>query len=274
MRWVMVCLALLAVPAWAQTYPDYDRTTITDTADLLTDAQETAMDQRLAGLRQDTGIEFAVLTLPSQTPYAPDQSLESFATGLFNHWGIGDATRNDGILVLILRDDRAMRIELGAGFGRDWDRISSEVINRSFLPAFANEDYATGIENGVEDVIASIALPFSQGSEAPAKGFPIENLFMPLAFLGAFLIMARNRISDWFTRFKRCPNCGSRSLHRTRRTLMKATRKMGGSGEINTRCRICNYHARRTYRTSPISRSSSGSFGGGHSGGGGASGRW
>ena len=274
MRWVMVLLAFLALPAWAQTYPDYERTTITDSADLLTDAQETALDQRLARLRQDTGIEFAVLTLPSQTPFAPDQSLESFATGLFNHWGIGDATRNDGILVLILRDDRAMRIELGAGFGRDWDRVSADVVNRSFLPAFTNEDYAGGIEKGVEDVISSIAIPFSEGSDAPRKSVGIEDLFVPIAFLGAVLIMARNRIADWATRFRRCPNCGRRTLRRSRKTLRKATKSNGGEGEINTRCSNCSYDHHRIFQTPRVTRSSSSSFGGGRSGGGGASGRW
>ena len=55
-----------------------------------------------------------IITLESQAPYAPDETLEEFATNLFNNWGIGDAARNDGILVLVLPDDRAMRIELGA----------------------------------------------------------------------------------------------------------------------------------------------------------------
>ena len=57
-----------------------------------------------------------IITLESQAPYAPDETLEEFATNLFNDSGIGDATRNDGILVLVLPDDRAMRIERGAGY--------------------------------------------------------------------------------------------------------------------------------------------------------------
>lgn len=107
MRWIAVLL-FLATPVWAQVYPDYDRTTITDRADLLTDAQETALAVRLEGLRRDTGIEFAVLTLKSQAPYSAAQSLEDFATGLFNHWGIGNASRNDGILVLVLSEDLSL----------------------------------------------------------------------------------------------------------------------------------------------------------------------
>lgn len=274
MRWFAVFL-FLATPLFAQVYPDYDRTTITDHADLLTDDQENAMDARLAGLRRDTGIEFAVLTLRSQAPYAASQSLEDFATGLFNHWGIGDASRNDGILVLILSEDRAMRIELGAGYARDWDRVSQNVINRSFLPGFESGDYATGISDGVEDVIASIALPFSEGSDAPASDGDYTPWMVFVAVMGALLISGRQFVGDILTRFQRCPNCGSRSLSRVRKTLRKPTRTSEGSGEVTTRCSQCTYRDVRSFTVSRISSSSSrGGFGGGRSGGGGASGRW
>ncbi len=273
MRWIAVLL-FLATPVWAQVYPDYDRTTITDRADLLTDAQETALAVRLEGLRRDTGIEFAVLTLKSQAPYSAAQSLEDFATGLFNHWGIGNATRNDGILVLVLSEDRAMRIELGAGYARDWDRVSQNVVNRTFLPAFESGDYATGITDGVEDVIASIALPFSEGSEAPASDAEFGPWMVFIAILGSLMITGRRSVGDFFTRFQRCPNCGNRGLSRKRKTLVKATRNGQGSGEVTTRCSQCSYRDVRPYTISRISSSSSSGFSGGRSGGGGASGRW
>ncbi|MCR9107913.1 YgcG family protein [Marivita sp. XM-24bin2] len=270
-RWVAV-LIFLAAPLWAQTYPDYDRTTITDRADLLTDAQETALDTRLNGLRGDTGIELAVLTLPSQIPYAADQTLEQFATGLFDHWGIGNATRNDGILVLILSDDRAMRIELGAGYGRDWDRVAANVVDRSFLPAFSNDDYATGITEGVEDVIASIALPFSEGTEAPASD-DLPPWMVIASVIGALLIAARRILGDLLARLRPCPSCGRRTLRRKRKTPVSPTRTSTGRAETVTRCNACSYHDVQTYTISRISSSRS-SFGGGRSGGGGASGRW
>ena len=220
------------------------------------------------------GIEFAVLTLRSQAPYAAGQSLEDFATGLFNHWGIGDATRNDGILVLVLSEDRAMRIELGAGFARDWDRVSQNVVNRSFLPAFETGDYASGISDGVEDVIASIALPFSEGSDAPSADGELPPWMAFVAILGALLIVARRFLGDLLTRFQRCPNCGSRALSRVRTTLRRPTRTSQGSGEVTTRCSQCSYRDVRSYTISRLSSSSSSGFGGGRSGGGGASGRW
>lgn len=274
MRWLVVVLFVLAGPLWAQTYPDYSRITITDQADLLSDAQEQALDARLTALRRQTGIELAVLTLTSQTPYAPDQSLESFATGLFNHWGIGDAKRNDGILVLVLSQDRAMRIELGAGYGRDWDRVASSVIKQSFVPSFSSEDYATGITNGVDDVIASIAQPFHDGSAAPASGGGISMLMVFAAIAGSIVIVARRGLSDVLTRLRRCPVCGNRTLRRKRKTLHNATRTSQGSGEMTTWCTNCDYRNVQPFFISQSTSPSRSSFGGGRSGGGGASGRW
>ena len=275
MRWFLVLFMCLATPVAAQIYPDFARTTITDRADLLTDAQETALDQRLAELRSETGVELAVLTLPSQAPFAPEQSLESFATGLFNHWGIGDAARNDGILVLILPEDRAMRIELGAGYGRDWDREAALVINRSFLPAFEQDMYSKGIEDGVEDIITSIALPFQQGDAAPSGNPPDIGWIAVIGFALAGMIVGRNRLADWMARFRRCPSCGQRGLRRDRKTVRAASKSAKGEGRLTTHCTHCDYRDRSLYAIPMRSSSTSrGSFGGGRSGGGGASGRW
>jgi uncharacterized protein len=80
-----------------------------------------------------------VVTLKSQKPYAPGETLEDFATNLFDDWGIGDATRNDGILVLVLPNDRAMRIELGAGYDASWNNEAGRLIDRSYLPSFSSD---------------------------------------------------------------------------------------------------------------------------------------
>ena len=132
-----ISFALISTLALAQTFPEYERITVNDYAGLMDEAAETEIHDRLNDLRQSTGIEMTVLTIRTQADHMPDQTVEEFATALFNHWGIGDANRNDGILVLVIRDDRAMRIELGAGFERDWDRTAATVIDRSFLPAFS-----------------------------------------------------------------------------------------------------------------------------------------
>ncbi len=267
---------LLAPIAHAQSYPDYNATTVNDYAGVLSPEAETQLDRQLSDLRKDTDIEMTVLTLSRQNTYAPDQTLEEFATGLFNHWGIGDKDANTGILVLVLVQDRAMRIELGQGFGRDWDREAARVVDRSFLPAFRDARYEAGIVAGVSDIINTIALPYIQGEQAPSGGGGFSGLWLSLLAVPLLIMGFLNRIKDWFASQRSCPNCGKRSLSVTRKILKKATKSYSGRGDRITRCSACSYvdHSPYTIARRSSSSSSSSSFGGGRSGGGGASGRW
>ena len=102
----------------AQTYPDYSEIYVNDFADLLTNEQESNIRADLNELRTETGIEFTVVTIETMGDYGYSGAIEPFATGLFNQWGVGDADRNDGVMMLVSRYDREMRIEVGSGYGR------------------------------------------------------------------------------------------------------------------------------------------------------------
>ncbi len=225
MHGFLFVLMFLASTATAQTYPEYRSTTVNDLAGLLDPADEAALTGQLTGLRRDTGVEMTVVTLATQADFAPGRTLEQFATGLFDHWGIGQAGRNDGVLVLILRDDRAMRVELGQAYGRDWDGAAQRVVDGQFLPAFKAGSYARGILTGSTAVIDDIILPFRAGQDAPAgskRG--VDPLWLFLLF-GALAMAAKGHriIGDMLVRVRACPNCGRRGLRRSRRTEYEAT---------------------------------------------------
>ena len=268
---ILLFLFWIPTAITAQSYPDYNSTTLNDYAGLLDVASKDRISAQLTALKQDTGVEMTVLTLSRQDMFAPDQSLEEFATGLFDHWGIGDKDRNDGVLILVLRTDRAMRIELGKAYGRDWDRTAANVIDRSFIPAFKEDRYQDGIEAGITDTIDSIITPFLAGEEAPSDGSAwIFAAFA--AFSGAILALI---FKDKFVKLKKCPQCGTRHLDRHRHIKRKATKTRQGDGDIITECSNCGYRDVTGYSIPRTrSSSSSSSFGGGSSGGGGASGRW
>jgi uncharacterized protein len=268
--------------AFAQSYPSFQNTTVNDYADLLDAADEVALSSRLDDLRRDTGVEMTVLTLDTRSSYAPNQTLEQFATGVFNHWGIGDAKRNDGVLVMILRRDRAMRVELGAGYGREWDRVAQHVVNREFLPAFKNDDYPRGIMNGSAAIIEDVVMPFYAGVTAPARPGKSNLSLWVFGSFAAFiaLIFGASIISDLIARFRPCPKCGHRSLRQSRRVVLPPRGAIFGQGMLQVTCSSCDYFKETSYMISSNSRdggssgNSSGGFGGGRSGGGGASGRW
>lgn len=281
MRILALLIFLLPVLAHAQTYPSYKDVYVNDLADIITDEDAATLRAQLKALFTDHGIEATVLTIDSRYAYGDSASIESFATGLFNTWGIGDATRNDGILILIDRDEREMRVELGTGYGADFNFAAGDVIDQSFLPSFRNDKYSQGIRLGTAEVIRRIALPMAGGQERPEgakdKGWDIGMIGFFALFTGFIGLAFRRRIGDLFARMRRCPNCGRKGLHRHRKIIDSASTTRSGSGLLTTTCEYCNHHIEKSYSIPrhSTSRSSSGSsFGGGSSSGGGASGRW
>lgn len=273
---ILLWMLLSIGAATAQSYPTFKNTTVNDFANLLPPNDEAALSQQLRKLREDTGVEMTVLTLDTRSTYAANQTLEQFATGVFNAWGIGDKARNDGVLVMVLSKDRAMRVELGAAYGRAWDKAAQDVVNSKFLPAFRNDNYARGILSGSTAVIEQIVMPYRNGETAPKPASKTRtDLWLFGIFAGlATLFQGRGIMGDGLARLRRCPNCQTRSLRQKRRTLTRASSTNAGSGRREVRCQNCDYSQNYPYVISRRSSRSSGGFGGGRSGGGGASGRW
>jgi uncharacterized protein len=280
----LCALFLLAVapPAAAEPYPAPASLYVNDYADLLGPEAEDRVQDALRRLRDETGIEATLLTLATRSDYDYSATLERFATGLFNTWGIGDATRHDSILILVIRDDREMRIELGSGYGRDFDWIAQQIIDTEFLPAFRDGRYEQGIEAGTAATLARIAYPHAQELPPEAPGLSerlgeLKPVLVPVVIIGAMLLLVfRRRLADLSQGLRRCPNCGRFGLRRHSETERDATLSAPGLGHRITECRYCDYRDSENFTIAPRRRNtgSGGNFGGGGSSGGGASGRW
>lgn len=263
----------------AQTLPQPTSDTVNDFADLLTPQQEAALSTRLSAARKATGVHVALATFRSRAALGLDRlRLESFATRLFNDWGIGDATRNDGVLILVLPEDRDMRIELGAGYPASFDTVAQTIIDRDFLPAFRRGDYAQGIRSGTDAVIARIAKDdagtTSDHPARPASDTTLAHYFW-IAIFG--VVFFWRKIADFLVlQFRRCPKCTRRGLQRHVVTVQHPTQDSSGLEEVTTTCPSCGHRevATRLVPSLGNRRSSGGGFGGGRSSGGGASGRW
>ncbi|WP_157791924.1 YgcG family protein [Pseudorhodobacter sp. MZDSW-24AT] len=272
----------LPAPAEAQGLPAPLSDTVSDFADLLPPEAEAELVQILAQGRAETGVQVVLVTMARLSDHGgAGQRIEDYAKALFNHWGVGDAARDDGILILIAQEDREMRIALGAGYEVIWDNAAQRVIDRAFLPAFRDGDYIAGISAGVPATFDLIARPFAAGAERPPEP-PLDwGALAPFAVFGgmilAFLgLVARQRLGDALVRLRACPTCGARRLSRHRDVLLAASPARAGHGLIHTRCAACGHDRSEPYTIPKKSNGSSrsGGFGGGSSSGGGATGRW
>lgn len=141
----------LAPKARAQTaYPSFLDPHVNDYAQVLAANDAATMRTTLRQFQGETGIQAVVLTVES---IPAGMTIESFATGLFNEWGIGDRTRNDGILLLIAPNNRELRLELGSGYPSSDNATAQRIIDEDILPHFRAERISQGTLAGVNAIV-------------------------------------------------------------------------------------------------------------------------
>jgi uncharacterized protein len=286
MNWRLVILGMvMPVLAWAQEMPAPLTDNISDFADLLPPEDEARIADQIQKLRDATGVHLVVATMDKiESHGGKGQTIEAYAKALFNQWGIGDPTKNDGILMLVVRDDRVTRIALGSGYDAVYDGRAARVVDTAMLPAFRQNNYVQGIEAGVASAADRIIAPFLKNQPVTeTSGFPetkpswtsLIPIGMFLAFAGVFF---RRFIGDQAARLKKCENCNQRGLQRSREVTTAATIGTAGIGMLRDHCQNCGHDHLQNFTVAATRKSGgnggSGGFGGGKSSGGGATGRW
>lgn len=123
---------------------------VVDAADMIDAGTEAALVQKLADFEKKGSDQIVVATVPD----LGGQDIESYANRLFRAWGLGQAGENNGVLLLLARDDRKMRIEVGYGLeGTLTDLHSKLIIENDLVPAFRAGDFSGGIAKAVDDII-------------------------------------------------------------------------------------------------------------------------
>jgi uncharacterized protein len=190
--WFGMPVHALAVPPVPTDIPIVDQT------GTLTAEQTSALAQRIAAERSATGNQIGILIIPS----LDGQILEDYSLDVARQWGIGTKERNSGVLLLIAKDDRKIRIEVGYGLeGALTDIRSGQIIRNRMAPAFRQNDYYGGVSSGIDGIIAAIhgeADPnIGQATNATrAAGFPWEFIlffgFIIISWLGSILARTKS----------------------------------------------------------------------------------
>ena len=145
-------LALASSPALAA-YPPRPDGPVLDSAQMIPDAQEAALDAKLRAYNQQTGRALVVVTVPS----LEGETIELYAVKLFEQWGIGGAKSDQGLLLLVSKNDRRLRFETGYGLhGVFPDVLAGRVIRDVITPRFKAGDFGGGITAGVDAAIQQL----------------------------------------------------------------------------------------------------------------------
>jgi uncharacterized protein len=161
---VWLAAALLSLPLAAQQPIPPLTGRVVDLTATLDPAQREALEQKLAALESREGSQVVVLMVPTTAP----EAIEAYSLRVAEAWQIGRGKTDDGIVLVIAKDDRRLRIEVGYGLeGAVPDALAKRIISERIAPRFYEGDYAAGISDGV-DALATLI----EGEELPP---PVES---------------------------------------------------------------------------------------------------
>lgn len=244
---------------------------VCDPSEILSAGATATMDSLLYNLEQQTGIETVVAVLPS----IGDADCFNFSHQLLNTWGVGKSGKDNGLVILLVTDQRCIQFYTGYGLeGVLPDAICKRIQTQEMIPYLKNADWNNGMVAGIRAVCGKLdgSMENDYENDEEVSIFPIILAF--IAFFAIFIGIIF--YISW--KVSRCPQCGK---HQLQRTGSKVISRQNGikTEEITYTCRNCGYKLTRRHQSyddnyrggsgrgfGPII-GGGGSFGGGRSGG-------
>jgi uncharacterized protein len=147
---VLACSLGLAWAAFALDFPALTGRVV-DQAGVMTAESRSDIESKSKDLEDKSGIQLVVATVKS----LQGNDIETYANELFRFWKLGQAQKNNGVLLLVAPTEHKVRIEVGYGLeGTLTDALSSVIISSAIIPRFKTGDFSGGIERGVDGIIS------------------------------------------------------------------------------------------------------------------------
>ncbi len=162
---------------------------VIDQTGTLTAEQKATLEQTLTAFEARKGSQLAVLMVASSAP----EEIEQYALRVAEQWKLGRKRVDDGAILVVAKNDRAMRIEVGYGLeGALNDLTSKRIISETILPRFKSQDFYGGITAGVEQVIRVVdgeLLPAPKARTSQGiDGFGDVRQYAPMLFILALAV--------------------------------------------------------------------------------------
>jgi len=238
--------------------PDF-QTSVYDYINLLSPTQKSSLENKLVKYSDTTSTQIVIAVISS----TEGEYINYLATNWAEEWGIGQAKEDNGVFILLARDDR--KINISTGFGVEHlltDRMCSRIINNDIIPYFKQNDYYGGLKNGSDAIFRILNGEYQGTRQSESNAFPIGLvIFLIILFIIFIIAISKSKGGG----------SGRRRYRSNKNDILEAIilskmgkgsfgRKSGGFGGWSG--------------GSSSGGGFGGGFGGGSCGGGGASGGW
>lgn len=180
---LLAALFVFNFTAHAQTEAPYLSGRVNDYANMLSPNTVAELEEELKAHEDSTSNQVAVLIVSS----LEGAVLEEYSSKVVETWKLGRADKDNGVLLLIARDDRKVRIEVGNGLEGDLPDITcGRIIRNEIVPRFKEGNFEAGVRDGVRAILAAIQGAYVAGEEESASE---PDLKFRLLFFGIFLLL-------------------------------------------------------------------------------------
>lgn len=269
----------------------YVRRYVSDPTSILSPAATDTIDAILGRLEKSTGIETAVVMLPS----IGENDIFDFSTSLFRKWGIGKKKSDNGLLILFVMDQHKVRFSTGYGIeGTMTDAMSKRIQMQYMVPAFKRSDWNKGMVDGVR--ATAKVLDGSMEPEAADSDTDTDDILFSIGIIVGIVLLVMFVSSI----MQRCPKCHKRSAMKQMGVeVLRVSTGKGRRKRIRRTTYVCQYCGHIMTKDEDIDDNSGsaaaggailgsmlgssggggggsfgGSFGGGSTGGGGSTSDW
>ena len=192
----VLLLGLVSGLAWALDFPPLSGRVVDD-ANVISPVVRTSIEQKSKELEEKSGIQLVVATVKS----LQGSDIETFANQLFRAWKLGEAKKNNGVLLLVAPTEHKVRIEVGYGLeGTLTDALSQVIIAGSMVPRFKADDYSGGIGRGVDGIISVLSTDANEWQAKPkVRSEDEESLFdflLPMLLFLVVIFIFRNMVGN------------------------------------------------------------------------------
>ena len=168
-----------------------DQTSVYDFINLLSTSEKNSLEQKLIKYSDTTSTQIVIAIISS----TEGEYINYLGTKWAEKWGIGDAEKDNGIFILLAKDDRKIGINTGKGTEHLMtDAMSRRIIEQDIIPYFKQNDYYGGLNRGADAIFEVMSGEYQGTRQSSNKGFPIGLIFfLFILFIIILISISKNR---------------------------------------------------------------------------------